>query len=464
MKALGLKQKIWLTIMLVSVLTISIGTGLTYYLYEKFYVDEQQDALMIQGEQLVSYYNQAENKDEFRTRVEWTDNTSDAEIIYTEDPMLLSAGIPNESFSDSNLITYEERQKLLDGEKVVFIRKHPRFDQDILAVTLPLIEENKLAGAVFLYMPLTAIFEPFQSIRIILVALVTILLLVVLGLGIKMTNHIIQPVKEMEAISYEMAQGNFYKRMKVTKSDEIGHLAESFNVLASTLEEVDQKRREFLQNVSHELRTPLSYIRGYAEAFEDLADEPEQRKKYIQIINNEVNRLIRLVNDLLDLAQLEDESYPMKKEPLPYAQLIADVMERFEIVLNQKRVQIVSELEDDIVVLGDTDRLEQVVSNLLDNSIRYSPEGQAVKIILKKHGMNAQLMIKDVGPGIPEDELPQIMERFYRVNRARTRKDGGTGIGLSIVYQIVSKHQGNIKFESQPGEGTTVLVEIPLFQ
>ncbi|GHI00803.1 two-component sensor histidine kinase [Neobacillus kokaensis] len=441
------------------------GTGLTYYLYEKFYVEKQKEILILQGEELQKFYDKAANKTEFKKRVQWTDDSSDAKVIFTEDPMLLSAGIPYNELAENNLITFDERQRLLAGKKVIFIREHPRFHQDILAVTIPLLEKKQLVGALFLYMPLADINEPFKSIRNVLAVSLVLLLSLVVWAGLKMTNRLIKPLKEMETISRKMSQGDFSKRIEVLQTDEVGNLAASFNTLASSLEEVDQKRREFLQNVSHELRTPLSYMKGYTEAILDgVAGDREAARRYVSIIHNETERMQRLVHDLLDLAQLEDDSYPMKDEPLPFAQLISEVAERFELSARQKEIQLVQNLDDEIIVNGDSDRLEQVVSNLLDNAIRYTPEGKPIRITLTKEGTFAVLMIQDSGPGISKKDLPKVVERFYRVDRARSRKEGGTGLGLAIVFQIIKKHNGELNIESEEGSSTTVIVKLPLFE
>ncbi|WP_407271000.1 sensor histidine kinase [Radiobacillus sp. PE A8.2] len=459
----GLKYKIWTTIIVVSLIMITIGTGLTYYLYEKFYVEKQKSSLVMQGEALKSFYTSTADHHAFLEKIAWTDETSDATVIFTDDPMLLSAGIPFEGFADTNLITFEERQRLLNGEQVILIRKHPRFNQEILAVTIPLLEERQLKAVIFLYMPLADIYEPFQSIRDVLVVTLVIVFILIMVIGLQMINHIIKPLKKMEDIAGKMSQGDFSRRIKIMKADEIGNLAHSFNVLAASLEEVDKKRREFLQNVSHELRTPLSYIKGYTEAINDGLVSKEDTDKYITIIQNEVERLTRIVNDLLDLAQLEDDSYPIRREPLPFAQLILDVVERFQFLANQKNIEIILDVDEDIIVNGDADRLEQVVSNVIDNALRYTSAGEELKLCLEQEGLYAKLFIKDTGPGIPEEALPYVFERFYRVNKSRTRKEGGTGIGLSIVYQIVKRHDGDLRIESVNNNGTTVTIMLPLY-
>ncbi|RIW29396.1 HAMP domain-containing protein [Bacillus salacetis] len=452
---MGLRQKIWLTIAVLTLITVSLTIGLTFYLYENFYVDKQKDLLLLQGNSLKSAYMEQDG-DGFRERLEWTEENSEAEIIYTEDPMKLSGSLYGEAVNDT-LITYEERQQLLNGETVTMVRQHPVFDQDILAVAIPLLEEDVLSGTIFLYMPLEDVYAPFDSIRYILAGLFILVLLLVIWSGRKIASQLIQPLKKMEMVSGRMAAGDFSKRIDVSSSDEVGSLAGSFNRLAKSLEEVERSRREFLQNVSHELRTPLSYMRGYTEVLlEDVTVSGEERQEYLQIIHNETARLTRLVNDLLDLAQLEGDSYPMKREPIPFAQLVMDVAERFKLPIGQKQIRLRLELDEEAIIEGDADRLEQVISNLLDNAVRYTPSQGGILMKVEQNKEKAVLEIQDTGRGIPEQDLENIMDRFYRVHKSRTRNEGGFGLGLAIVKQIVLKHGGEIDISSKPDEGTAI--------
>lgn len=181
----------------------------------------------------------------------------------------------------------------------------------------------------------------------------------------------------------------------------------------------------------------------------------------MQIIQNESTRLSRLVHDLLDLAQLEGESYPLTMEPLVFAQLIHDVLDQMKFIASQKGISFNRALEEDCIIYGDSDRLEQVVRNLLDNAIHYTPSGKSISIELLVHQNIAELTITDEGSGIPKAELPHVSERFYRVNKARTRKDGGSGLGLAIVYQIIKKHRGTFVLQSEQGIGTTAIIQLP---
>ncbi|WP_236096533.1 sensor histidine kinase [Bacillus sp. SB49] len=462
LKAIGLKQKIWVTMAVVSIGAVLIVIGLTYFLYERFYVDNQKDTLLLQGNNLKDVYMEDGEGGTFQERLRWMNENMEAEIIFTQNPMELSGALPYEEPLQESLITFEERQKLLDGETVTMVRQHPLFEQDILAVAIPLLEGDALSGAVFLYMPLDDVYAPFHSISLILIGAILILLSLLVWAGRKIAAQLVQPLENMRMISEEMAGGDFTKRMEVVSSDEVGALAHSFNRLSQSLEEVENNRREFLQNVSHELRTPLSYMRGYTEAIIEGVMGKEEEKKYIRITHQETIRLSRLVHDLLDLAQLEGESYPMQLDILPFSQLVLEVVEKFRLPLQQKGMDCKVELDEELIIKGDADRLEQVLSNLLDNAIRYSQEGDGVTINVRQEEDRALLEIHDTGAGIPEKDLAKIMDRFYRVHKSRSRKEGGSGLGLAIVKQIIVKHEADINIQSKENEWTKITLSFPL--
>lgn len=459
MKNVKMEYKILLAFALLAFVTIASAVGLTQYLYQTFYVDRLIESLSSHGHELASTYD--ENKERFLEKIEWSNESLDWEIIFTENPMLLSGNLPFDIEMDEHLISFEERQTLLAGDDVVLIREHEKFKQDILAVVIPLIEEKQLNGVIFLYTPLSAVYEPFRPLWTTLILSSLALLTIMLFAARKITNHIVKPLKQMTRVTQHFASGNFSERLSISQNDEFGQLASSFNAMASSLQQVEQNRREFLANVSHELRTPISYMKGFSEGVAEGLIDYEQ---YISIMQKETSRLERLVNDLLDLAQLEGDSYPMESSPLPFAQLILDVIERFELKCKEKDIILVHKLDEEIIIYGDADRLEQVVMNVLQNAYQYSSKGQQIEILLFEQEEKAILQIKDEGEGIPEDDLPNIIDRFYRVNKARTRNDGGTGIGLAIVNQIVKKHDGDISIESELGKGTKVTIELPVYE
>lgn len=459
MVKLTLRQKTWILITAVLVLSIIGVVLLTHYLYERFYIDKQIDLLIARGDLLTElYYEDDQDKEEFLRRVEWMNKCAEANVLFTDDVQYL---LGTDGINPRNsLITLDEAKRLQHGETVHIVRSQSSFEMPIMGVAVPLLDdEGCLLGVIFLYKTLVEIFEPFHATRVwILISFIILMLFIILTVR-RVMNNITHPLENMRAISAEMAAGDFTQRIEVRSNDEIGSLSNSFNALAAALEREEQKKREFLSNVSHELRTPLSYIKGYTEAIlDEMVDDP---KRYVNTIHKESVRMQRLVNDLLDLAQLEGDSYPMKKQPLPFAQLIEDVVERFELAAKQKGVTLNKNLDYEAIIMGDEDRLEQVIGNLLDNALRYTASGKEISISLRSLSTMIEFEIADQGQGIPAESLPKIVERFYRVDKGRSRKEGGTGLGLSIVSEIIKKHDGKLEFTSKENEGTTVTIAFP---
>ncbi|MBX5436160.1 MAG: HAMP domain-containing protein [Alicyclobacillaceae bacterium] len=239
-------------------------------------------------------------------------------------------------------------------------------------------------------------------------------------------------------------------------------------VLRDVTEErrLDRLRKDFLANVSHELRTPLSMMQGYTEALlDEFGDDPVQRRELTQIIHDETMRMKRLVNDLLDLAQLESGQFQLSLCEVELVSLAHRVHRKFQTLAAERGVDLnLAACTEAVVVLGDADRLEQVLTNLLDNALRHTPAAGLVAVDVDRLDSHARIRVADTGSGIPEEDLPFIWERFYKADKARTRGSAGTGLGLAISRQIVLQHGGDIIVESAPGKGTTFTVVIPLAQ
>jgi two-component system phosphate regulon sensor histidine kinase PhoR len=222
---------------------------------------------------------------------------------------------------------------------------------------------------------------------------------------------------------------------------------------------LEHVKRDFVLNVSHELRTPLTAIKGFTET---LAEEVgEKEKRYVDIIQRNTDRLINIVNDLLLLSDLEERNR-IEVEEVNVKNLVENVLTIFDHRLQEKGLSLTLDIPDNIpVIKADAFKLEQMLVNLLDNAIKYTEKGE-VRVTLASTAENAIIRIGDTGIGIPRDDLPRIFERFYVVDKSRSRKGGGTGLGLSIVKHIVLLHNGTIDVESRPGEGTTFTITIPV--
>jgi two-component system phosphate regulon sensor histidine kinase PhoR len=230
------------------------------------------------------------------------------------------------------------------------------------------------------------------------------------------------------------------------------------------LKQLDQVRRDFVANVSHELRTPLSILHGYIET---LRDNPkttrEEISRILEIMERHSKRLANLVNDLLVLAQLESPAHNVKLGPVHLAELFDNVVRDWEEKFAEKELKIIVDLPPNLpLVCGDETRLQEVLYNLLDNAVKYSPQRGSIRLQAEPRGHEIALSVSDNGVGIGKDDLPRIFERFYRVDKARSRALGGTGLGLSIVKHITQLHGGRVEAESEPGCGTTVRVLLPV--
>ncbi|MFB4213685.1 sensor histidine kinase [Shouchella sp. JSM 1781072] len=457
MNALSIKKKVWMGIGVTVLAVILLSSMLIFFLYERLYVDQQIEQFEREGQALAAFYDQEGLSDEFYSFLEWSQQTSDAVYVVTEDPMELAGGAPFEDEYSEEMISFEERQILLQGESVYVRRDHPRFQQEIIGVAIPFTGEgNRLEGIVFISQPLTDLYELFSNVLWWVILIVALAGGVILFMGSRLTKQLVGPLLKMKLVAEKMESGDFSERITLKRSeDEFMQLAESINQLADSLEQVESNRRVFLANVAHELRTPLSYMIGYMEGIEE---EVIETKKGMIILTQEAQRLNRLVNDLLDLAQLEGDKDSFDKQPIVYAELIREASETVQVIANQKQMPIKLDLNEESIIIADRDRMKQVLINLLTNAVAYSDSGNPIYVTLQSVDGKAEVEIKDYGYGIPKKDIARVTERFFRVKRGRSRSDGGTGLGLSIVQEIVAKHEGTFHLHSVEEKGTKAII------
>ena len=231
------------------------------------------------------------------------------------------------------------------------------------------------------------------------------------------------------------------------------------------LETLDQSRNQFVSNASHELKTPLATMKIMIESLIYQPDmDKNLRTEFMTDINNEIDRLSAIVSDLLTLVQMDSQNVKLTRENLSIAQLIKENAHRLQPIANQKGQKIVLQLQDSCDIYADKSKLNQVIYNLMENAVKYTQASGVIRVTLQRQGRNAIFRVSDNGPGIPKENLPHIFDRFYRVDKARSREKGGTGLGLSIVHQLVLLHGGSINVESEEGRGATFIVELPLHQ
>jgi len=332
-------------------------------------------------------------------------------------------------------------------------------------------EEQRLMVAVTMARPRALTFLGDLLVQFLLAGLAAFVISTLLAYLI--ARSIARPLQRITLATEKIAKGDYDQQLDITSPDEVRHLATSFNVMAQEVKASRQAQRDFVANVSHELKTPLTSIQGFSQAILDgTARDGEAQRHAAQVINDEAERMARLVNELLDLAKLDAGQIVMAQEPVDMGQLLRGCVEKLTPQAGQGGVELKLDLGALPLLSGDNDRLAQVFTNLVDNALKHTPQGGRVTVAAReaisqpaRKGEKAppriEVSVADTGSGIPPEDLSRIFERFYQVDKSRRRKGKGAGLGLAIAKEIVQAHGGQIKAESVVGVGTKFTVTLP---
>lgn len=276
-----------------------------------------------------------------------------------------------------------------------------------------------------------------------------------------MSKRITAPLREMSEITRQYAKGDFSKSVKYQLNDEIGQLARSFTYMAKELNDLENRRKQFISNVSHELRSPLTSIKGFIIALMDGTIPNNRLTHYYGLMKDETERMIKLVNDTLDMNQLEEGHSKILRTDYNLTDQIYRIIHKLEPHFIKKDLEIRFNTDSEYYVYADKGRIEQVIVNLLQNAVQFSNKNAKIDITLIKDGQYVNVLIQDYGEGIEEEQLDLIWRRFYKVDEARTNKSGA-GLGLAIVKSILDLHETEIKVRTKLGEGTAFSFSLPL--
>jgi two-component system phosphate regulon sensor histidine kinase PhoR len=284
------------------------------------------------------------------------------------------------------------------------------------------------------------------------------------------SRSITLPIRQMKETAEQIARGDFAPRVRIRGKDELGELADSLNTMADELQQkiedlrrMDRVRTDFVANVSHELKTPLTLIKGYTETLQNEAiGDRDKAARFVSIIKEHADRLGNIVDDLLSLSELESSKEYIDKTRFDLKELADDVSLGFGHALTSRKQTLTVESQgEDFSINADRDKIEQVLVNLIDNAIKYTPQSGRIELSIIESDKEIRIVVRDYGIGIAKEHLARIFERFYRADKARSRELGGTGLGLSIAKHIVLAHDGKITIESELGKGTAVSVILP---
>jgi signal transduction histidine kinase len=291
-------------------------------------------------------------------------------------------------------------------------------------------------------------------------ALLTGVVAVLLALALVqvLAHGMTSPLREMVAAARAMARGDYSQRVTATSRDEVGELARAFNTMAAELAEVDRIRHDLLANVSHELRTPIGALRAKLENLVDGVETADRAA--IRTMLRQVERLGGLVEQLLDLSRLESGAVPLERSRFAATTLIGHIVDEWRTQAEIRDIRVEADVQPSLELEADEQRLHQVLANLVANAVQHSPRGGRVLVRAAAENGVTRLEVIDEGPGIPPDEAERVFERFYRSDQARSSKEGGSGLGLSIARWIVDLHGGRITAEAVEPHGCRMVVEL----
>jgi signal transduction histidine kinase len=459
-------RKLFATYLLVVLLALVISGGFAGYLVWQAGAQTEGQQLQAYGRELSALLNDqewtAETLDSFKATATILDSGEAAHIWLLDRTGATRYTSPSAVEEPLENVPAVEWGRVLSG-KVTMVRPRPREDGTGLIIAFPVTRRGQVEGAVLLRPAIRAVVKARVTIlRFILWG--ALLSAVLLGaISFYLTQRLARPIEKVSAAVRTVAQGDFSARVQWRSDDEVGRLAAAFNEMAQELDLLESARKELMANVSHELKGPLARISGYLEAVQDGVGGEEARTQHFAIVRREVSRLTRLVNDMLDYSRLEVGRLKLHTFPSDLSPILIRAAQVFVTPAADAGVALTIAIAPMLpIVDAEPERIEQVLVNLLENALAFTPRDGRVTVTAAEVEGALQVEVADTGPGVPPEELERIFDRFYKLDRARTPDRRGFGLGLTIVRQLVELHGGKVYARSAVGEGSVFGFRLPL--
>jgi heavy metal sensor kinase len=350
----------------------------------------------------------------------------------------------------------------LRGESITRRVKISENDDLMRVITLPIKRDGEIVGVLEVGQSEEDVSDTLTSFLQVMILAYPLALLAASFDGVFLAGRALSPIDNITRTARQISAEDLNQRLHLRlPDDEVGRLARTFDEMIARLDDAFQRQRQFTADASHELRTPLTIIKGQIEVSLQRDREPEAYRQVLQGINAEVDRLIRLTSSLLTLTRADAGQISLRFEDVDVAEVVTGAFEQIHPTASEKGLECELDLGSPVTIRGDQDLLLQLMLNLSDNAIRYTPSGGQVTLGWRVNKDQVRLWIQDTGIGISQEHLPHLFDRFYRVDKARSRAEGGVGLGLAISHWIAGAHQGSIHVESAPSKGSTFTVLLP---
>lgn len=362
---------------------------------------------------------------------------------------------------EGKLILMEDVVRCLKGEETKIINHDENKIELVLAVQNP--KSDSVDGAVVMEFSLNRVNDLYDSMKTIALTLYLILGLIIIVISVLYSGRIVMPMKEVAGSIAMISSGDFNETMNLVGYTEAENIAENFNSMLSVLQNLEDARQEFVSNVSHELKTPITSVKVLAESLIGQEEVPvELYQEFMVDINEELERMNKIINDLLSLVKMDRNASEVKISEVNINELVESILKQLQPIADKRNIEIIFESVRSVTAQVDEVKLAMAFRNLIENAIKYNYDNGWVRVSLNADHKFFYLKVSDSGVGIPEELQDNIFERFYRVDKARSRETGGNGLGLAITRNAILLHRGSIKVHSVEQQGTTFAVRIPL--
>lgn len=469
----GLRKKIIKNYFTIIIITVTLFEGLFLFNIQNYYYNYARQLLRdrvnntMDFHQYVTSQSQSfekkvnsiiEKNDSYKADKDSTMKSFAIQIIDKDKNII----IDQYGFKSSNKVDYEDVDKALKDSKnlVPYTYRISGTNEHVMSMSLPLKVNNVIEGVVRFTVSLEKIDNAIFKMALGLIIAGILILLIAISISLKFAETLIQPLRELKQFANELAHGNFNIKLKNTNisDDEIGDLAQTFAHMASEIDKSEKLKEEFISSISHELRTPLTSIKGWSETLGYDGISQDELDLGLGIIQDETERLIKLVEELLDFSRLSSDRIKLQIEMVDMEALVRGVVNQLKVKSIEKNISLISAIGNDMTepIHGDKNRLRQVLINLIQNSIKFTPEGGDIIVKMVQDDEYTVIKVEDTGAGIEKQNLDKVLDKFFQEDYNKA----GSGLGLAISNEIVKLHGGKMTIDSEKGLGTTITFTI----
>lgn len=447
----------------IALVTVLILEGLFTVAISEYYIGGVERILVNQAETSATFFNRYADAGDIYKKSNYIFenlNMEEAALVEVLD-MHGRVVIDSTGSSSEAVVSTADVQQAMKGKSGVW-RGRSELNEPVIAVSAPIYDGTAVVGVLRYVSSLAPTYQVLLQFFIVLLLFGLVVVGAALLYGSAMARRILEPVQELVRVTEEVAQGNYKVTAIKYHNDEIGQLVDAVNIMTKEITRADQAKNEFISSISHELRTPLAAIKGWAETMQDMTDDLEVVEEGLAIVSKETDRLIILVNDLLDFSRLQAHRIELKKEEFSISDLLESIIGQFTVRCQQERVKMTFLTDNqESWVFADYNRLKQVMINIVDNAMKFTVGRPRAEIRISSQVLDDQIIVivEDNGSGISPEDLERVKEKFYKGSSNKS----GTGLGLSIASEIMELHGGKMLIDSTLNVGTKVVLVMPFY-